>query len=317
MKRTTLLCTMTLFAAMLTANAGELSVDVLNVNQQGNFYGQVNVTPVPAGDIATNDLVLHYDFATDTTSVPDLSGNGHVGTVYGALWTNDGARGGAYWFDGNNDYILAPNTSLLNITGQLSVAFWMKPIYKSSSQCPIARNKTSDTSTNAYWNFSLSKTGDLTWNVNTDVQLTFNEDWYMVGWTHVCIVHQDAVSWLYINGVLFADGGGDSIPSATKNILIGRNNLGNYFKGVLDEVVIYKRSLTSVEVQNLYYATGTFANNQSGTVNVSNTLTVANAVIQSNPQGTNVFAGKMVLDSGISRLAPLGDISMGAYTNAP
>jgi hypothetical protein len=301
--------------AAATTIAGELSVDTLTVNQQGNFYGAVSVTPYPSGSIPTNDLVLRYSFSTNTTPVADLSGNNHTGVVYGAAWTSDGVKGGGYWFDGVNDYIRVPKTSMLNITGQLTVAFWMKRDASTENMTPISKHDTGDATPNVYWSTFLLPGGTFRFYVNGSQQdtVTLVAD----GWKHIVIVHQNTTDWIYEDGALVTSADGYSIPSNNKDVLIGRRCDGYYFKGTIDEVLIYKRALSTSDVQNLYYATGTFTNSQSGTVTVSNTLTVANGIIQNNPQGTNVFAGKLRLNSGIQYLAPGSDISMGAYTNAP
>ena len=69
-------------------------------------------------------LVAYYPFQGNAD---DMSGNGHTGTVFGAVLTADrfGNPNSAYSFDGSNDYILVPNAADLNITGSLTLAAWI------------------------------------------------------------------------------------------------------------------------------------------------------------------------------------------------
>jgi hypothetical protein len=76
----------------------------------------------------------------------------------------------------------------------------------------------------------------------------------IIGWTHIAVVHQNRQATLYINGVLVRTGlvsGTDSYPSTC----LGEMGLGfGYYAGLLDEVSIYSRALSSPEVQAIYNA---------------------------------------------------------------
>ena len=72
----------------------------------------------------TNGLVLYYSFDTNSAPVPDDSGNGHTGTVYGATWTADGAGGGAYSL--SNSWIMANGFSPVTGDSDFTVSFWTK-----------------------------------------------------------------------------------------------------------------------------------------------------------------------------------------------
>jgi hypothetical protein len=56
---------------------------------------------------------------------------------------------------------------------------------------------------------------------------------------------------LYVNG---ASGSGQVIPitNVSGNVVIGRDSSGNYFNGIIDEVMIFNTSLTADQVKSLY-----------------------------------------------------------------
>ncbi len=71
--------------------------------------------------------VLHYTFDRDEGGiVTDDSGNGRMAIVNGATWVADGARGGAYRFDSNQQTILATDAGLPNGDSPRTLAMWMK-----------------------------------------------------------------------------------------------------------------------------------------------------------------------------------------------
>jgi uncharacterized protein (TIGR02145 family) len=58
----------------------------------------------------------------------DLSGNFNNGTLTnGPVWTTQGKVGGAVSFDGSDDYIGVLDSESLDITGAVTVKFWVKP----------------------------------------------------------------------------------------------------------------------------------------------------------------------------------------------
>ena len=99
------------------------------INSVGTSYGsQVTFTTsaqkitfgeyLGAGS-GTTKLLLHLN-----GNSTDSSGNGNNGTVNGATSTNSGKFGGAYNFDGSNDYITLPSFSWID--GPFTFSAWIK-----------------------------------------------------------------------------------------------------------------------------------------------------------------------------------------------
>ncbi|MFT3831053.1 MAG: Ig-like domain-containing protein [Opitutaceae bacterium] len=79
-------------------------------------------------------------------------------------------------------------------------------------------------------------------------------------WTHVAATYdrQKGEGRIYINGTLVKQGLlGVFTPQTTYDLYFGvRDRTANYFKGILDEIALYRRPLRSSEIQEIYKAGG-------------------------------------------------------------
>ncbi len=89
----------------------------------------------PAGVWDTNyKLVQHLNESCSVAScIKDSTSNDNRGTPYSGgtitdLYTPSGKIDGADYFDGTNDYIDCGNDSSLNITYEITIAAWVKPL---------------------------------------------------------------------------------------------------------------------------------------------------------------------------------------------
>ena len=67
--------------------------------------------------------------------VHDHSGYGNNGSVSGATFRASNC-GGAYEFDGIDDFIFIPQSASLSVTGSLTLAAWMR-VYSDDRQRPL------------------------------------------------------------------------------------------------------------------------------------------------------------------------------------
>ena len=78
--------------------------------------------PDPAG------LVAAYSFNEASGSVvTDRSGKGHTGTISGAAWTTQGKYGSALTFDGINDWVTVADAADLDLTTGMTLEAWVRP----------------------------------------------------------------------------------------------------------------------------------------------------------------------------------------------
>jgi len=202
-------------------------------------------------------LWLKLDETSGTTAV-DFSGYGHNGTLWnGPVWTS-GQIGGALNFDGANDYMTASNVAVNTTTGGVNtVAFWMK-WNGNGNQMPFAWGGT-------YYDLFL---GNGYFGINTGngdmLGIPFTSTNYAEEWVHVAAVFPNGTpttnnAKLFINGVpqtlAKCTGNMPSSKTATSNVFLSgwnTNNTSTYkFGGAIDDVRVYSRELTEVEVMAL------------------------------------------------------------------
>jgi exonuclease VII small subunit len=220
---------------------------------------------LPAG--LEQGLVLHYPFDMSYGSkIIDTSGRGNHGVARGARWSTRGRRKGAFWLDGIDDYLEAPDTEALrtNSTLTLSVCVYREPdesLKQGFFECVLSK---SDVLGEDYrLEISANHTvGAILRHRHKDGQqirvpadpARHNLD--VKKWVHIVLVYDGHLVHTYVDGqrdkTVMAPGG-IGITDAPLNI--GRCGNGSWhygFTGRLDDVLIWNRALTEVEVLGLW-----------------------------------------------------------------
>ncbi len=223
-------------------------------NSIGTAYGN-EITLTTLSLVPLNGLVGWWPFNGNAN---DESGNGNNGVVNGASLISDrsGNSSSAYSFDGIDDIISCGNNSTLSLTSNktLSFSFWIVNI-----------------SVNRYY-ISMYQDGQINnyaiGGDNGKLRVTGNgNDVYDVSsmsstnWEHFVVVYKGSAGSVdcYKNGVLV---GSHSLTYSTTassiplvfGVISGPGKLS--FQGKLDDISIYSRELTAVEIQKLYDGTG-------------------------------------------------------------
>lgn len=197
---------------------------------------------------------------TDTVAV-DMSGNGNDGTVVGATFDGTGGKfGGAYHFDGTDDYIEVANDPVLS-PDEITVEMWVYPkALKSGSggDAQMLLDKFAwQTSGYAIWLFS---DGTINWNVGTKASNT-GPDWTVGEWQHIAMTANSTHTNMYRNGVVLSpkDVPWSGTLTRAKNLRIGGEARDpwedpNSFDGTIDEVRIYDYAKTPAEILDDYLA---------------------------------------------------------------
>jgi gliding motility-associated-like protein len=222
----------------------------LSINAQ---YSCTSSLPLNSGIIAC------FPF---TGNANDLKNNGN-GVVRNAVLTTDrfGNCNEAYYFNGANGYIATYSTLLDNLNN-FSVSFWIKideyPVTGSyvfakgkeepvlgdrlSWRCYIGGNPYKFIGTDNWFPLRYATTNPSTTN----------------DWIHVVMTNDGSYQKVYINGTAsdsIAQSGTlrtnpDSLYIGTRSLYGSRNQ---YFKGKLDEIVIWNRALSRTEVADIYF----------------------------------------------------------------
>ena len=250
------------------------SVDGNETQVGGNTYTLSNIIAnhtVAVTFKTLTGMVAHYTF--DANDASDTSGYGNNGSlINGAYVVPDG--GGELKrtslvlnVDGVNDYVNCGSNSILNITGPITIAAWVKPGIEPNSNNYIVSKFDYGSNQRAWallrhnkantWFFVISPNGQV---VDIDYQHSGAESDSQVitdQWVHLTAVFDGSVQTLYVNGVLQSKTYNVSgIYSSTAPVTIGTNwNNGspgtNYFNGKIDDVRIYNYALTAEQIAQI------------------------------------------------------------------
>lgn len=217
----------------------------------------------------------HFDEGSGTV-LGDSSGNGNHGTIYGALWTADGKFGTALEFDGINDYVQIPDSPDLSGGAGKSktVEFW----FKSNKQYGCIVTKWQDQSSKDWGaTVGLINPGLSFWYERSGGDRRFYGGTIQEGvWHHGAFTFEaesptganNANLILYLDGekvdlTFWNDQSPYNVlpdklynmPDTGAPVSIGYS--GNYYKscyfdGVIDEMKIFNRVLSPVEIKAEY-----------------------------------------------------------------
>ncbi|MFC1723235.1 LamG domain-containing protein, partial [Nanoarchaeota archaeon] len=204
--------------------------------------------------------VLNMPFESNTqlnmsSWTKDYSNFSNHGTVTGAEWNGDAGYDGfgAYEFDGTNDYITVANNDSYNFndSDNFSISLWMNlsndPGYVLHKRQGVAGN----------YQLELRSDGNLWWQI-TNVSASYDRlvatGDYRDAWHHIVMTYTSDNMSIYIDGEMNAT----VDPSVTNfstsgDLYIGSSaNLAEKVSGVIDDIVIWNRSLTPEMIQVLY-----------------------------------------------------------------
>jgi hypothetical protein len=214
------------------------------------------------GTITSNNGYTIHTFTTSSTFTPlvatnnsailglsDFSGGGNFATsVNGPTYSS--ANGGSLVFDGVDDYVNAPNTSLIHRTSNWTYSCWvyfsgtpgLGTIFENGSwtSCLLIRFETNGItiySMSTYWGkFTLTPTLGI---------------WYKLDF----IRNGNSIDF-YLNGVYSQSLSFTADIQPSSNLFIGmsQHSAGQCFNGRISQTQIYNRALTESEIQQNYNA---------------------------------------------------------------
>ena len=212
----------------------------------------------------TNGLVAYYPFNGNAN---DASGNGNNGIVYNATLTPDrfGSPASAYDFNGTNSYIDIPQNSGLNsLTTNFTLSAWIWEQADNTNGGYRIIDKTLAKLSNGWLLDAFdcsSQTADrlrLQGVANNSCNVQGGTDFSRMQWHHVVATVSGTNGSVYMDGILDGSGNVGNIPVNTLDVFIGYAHVYqgagavNWFNGVIDDVRIYNRALSSNEVAQLY-----------------------------------------------------------------
>ncbi len=230
--------------------------------------GCANWTVSTSPATPTAGMVGYWKFDETTWNgtageVKDSSGrNQHGRSFNGAKISNDARLIRAGWFDGANDYVEITNNAILQVNGNLTLSFWVKPSNLGTRRMnPLDKNYGGEFSltieTNRSLNFyqgSQRVAGKyISWNALPAGSLVNG------AWHHIVITRQTATRTLrsYLNGELkstlvYANNTNTLPVKSTYPIRVALGYTGLALGGVMDEVKVYNTVMSAEGVANDY-----------------------------------------------------------------
>src|SRR3989338_6275013 len=183
------------------------------------------------------------------------------GTVTGATLTTDrkGTANRAYSFNGSSDFVNVPHNANLNLTTAITISAWINidPAGKADYQTILTKQDgVADPELYMFRlqqssGFLLGRIQNAAYAVN---DITGSAD--LTGaWHHVVFTYDANFLNIYVDGVSAATPVAKTITPGTNTaaLTIGKTlTAGRFAKGTIDDVRIYNRALSQVEITALY-----------------------------------------------------------------
>lgn len=204
-------------------------------------------------------LVAFYPFNGNAN---DMSSYDNHGIVDGPVLTTDrnGYANKAYYFDGLDDIIVAPDQSQLHLQDEFTISSWILP-ETVKSQFIVRKGPVVNGAFATPYALGMSGTRDIVFHLSPNgIYNSIQYRQYRTGiWYMLTVVYKNGMASIYINKTLVSQ---EVIPTGTFNydaqpLLIGSRlqQISNTFKGKIDEVRIYCKALTAREVGTLHTET--------------------------------------------------------------
>ena len=249
------------------SNVGETVISVVDVYTCRTAKLRVSVSQAGLGNMPTDGLVAYYPFNGNAN---DLSGNGNHGVPTENVVLATGVNGdenGAYLFGGyyKPGHIYIRNSESLKFVDGATFSVFVKPTSwyamdggKSRSyggtQCFISKNHDSGSisfvlnGSDEQLNVGVASSSEKWGIVSSSDKLKGN---YLNKWTHIAFVYGNGRACLYVDGILIDSK--ESTPDFSnineRDLYIGKFYDKWYpFDGLIDEVCIYNRALSTSEI---------------------------------------------------------------------
>jgi alpha-tubulin suppressor-like RCC1 family protein len=202
-------------------------------------------------------LVAHYKFDGDFT---DSSGTGNHGAQQGGVTFVEGVDGQAAYFDGNDDFVSVPHTDSLALDQNLSISLWLKPEYRDpvngvgNSTIILVKNHHTGNNYSLWTGLDVGHFSYQQYPASSAPRYTFSVDQPILvdDFVNIIVVRGPNDLKIYLNGnEVYTENINYNAQLGSLPLYIGGGNTYNKYKGYIDDVRIYNRSLSPDEVNRL------------------------------------------------------------------
>ncbi|RKS53955.1 putative secreted protein (Por secretion system target), partial [Gillisia mitskevichiae] len=209
--------------------------------------------------MAAGNLVAHWKMDEGSgTILTDSSPNGNTASTFGSPSWIEGKDSYGLRFNGSNQYASIADNNMLDISGAITIATWIKPerittqyLVKKADQNGIDGYELSLSSTGKVFFRFNQKTSGNTYRLDSQVSYPSNGS----TWMHVAVTYNGSEIKMYINGVENSSINYTNTPPISNNSLalaIGAGSDG--FRGIMgamDDVRIYNTALDANAIMEL------------------------------------------------------------------
>ncbi|MDP6770585.1 MAG: LamG domain-containing protein, partial [Anaerolineales bacterium] len=252
----------------VTTDTSVPTVSVVSPVNDSNYNSSSVLINVSSSEEGTGMIVPNLDNSlvswwrmddANATSVDDYIG-GNNGTIVNALQTDGGKFGKGFLFDGSGDYVNMGDVDVAEGVSSMTWSFWTKPNDVANNfDCFVCKWHTS-TDEGSFF-IRQDGTGKIDFSVMNDSSMdTASSVGYSMSdgvWTYVAVTFNSGSVRFYENGINIVNDTFTvtSINDSDLNLFIGAaSNSAQYFNGIIDEVIIFNRSLSADEILGLYNA---------------------------------------------------------------
>lgn len=187
------------------------------------------------------------------------SAGGHDGIAHNGVAIGNGLYGGAFSFDGINDYIEindAGGTTSLNMS-YLTVAMWIKPAMATSSGFGVFTldKRNSGAYTGEFTNLIRGNGAYQVAIDTTGTNAVVNKGSVpgiipMNQWSHLAWTWDGSLLTVYLNAnpIATANGSGTMVNNPSDLIIGARADICCFYKGLIDEIKVYDHALSASEI---------------------------------------------------------------------
>ena len=204
---------------------------------------------------AESDLAGYWKFDEGSgTTAHDSSGNENDGTLVGGAQWVAGNFGGAIQFNGSNAYVTASHIPL--DSRSFTVTMWVNPVLYTSEQIVFSQGTSG---TDAEMHFRLNGDGSVRMgfynnDLDTPGGLIKDNNWYHITFWYD---FENQNRRIYIDGELEAELAASPYLGTSGDTIIGSwHGDTQWFQGIIDDVRIYNRILSDVEILGVMAGSG-------------------------------------------------------------
>jgi hypothetical protein len=198
--------------------------------------------------------VASYGFnETSGTTATDKSGRGNTGTISGATRVTGGKHAGALSFNGTNNYVRVADSASLDLTNGMTLEAWVQPTTSDKAwRTVVLKEHTTGLAYSLYSNDDTARPGtsERAAGAGRDTSTAGTAALPANKWSHVAATFDGGTLRIYVNGALVGSKAlGGSLAVGSGPLKIGGNAVwGEWFKGLIDDVRVYNRALSTADI---------------------------------------------------------------------